>query len=115
MVESKGRVLADNVRWARTRFERSRGLLGAPKLQRGECLIIEGATGLRFGEIVHTFGLRYPIDVVFCDSEGVVRHVVGSLRPRRLTRWVRSARRIIELPAGTVGKLHPGERLLVRP
>lgn len=51
---------------------------------------------------VHTFGMDYPIDAVFCDRSWTIRHIARSVAPRRFTRIVFSARYVVELPAGTV-------------
>lgn len=48
---------------------------------------------------VHTFGMRFPIDVAFCDRDGVVLHVV-SLKPRRLSRVVWRAGFVVEARCG---------------
>lgn len=107
MVASSGHVVAERVYWARTPLERARGLIGRT-LEQGECLIIDRARQ------VHTFGMRRPIDVVFCDRTWAVCHVVSSMAPRRLTRWVWSARYALELPAYTVGEeVVPGAVLVV--
>lgn len=105
---ASGAVLAERARWARTSRERRRGLIGAPPLKSGEGLIIDG------GFQVHTFGMRFPIDVVFCDADWSVKHIVRSLGPRRITRVVFGARYAIELPAGSVPRgLVPKARLTV--
>ena len=112
LVGPKGNVLASTVRRARTPRQRARGLLGAPELKSGECLWLAGCSRLLAGDAVHTFGIRYPIDVLFCDRHGGVVYVVRSLRPRRVSPFVKGARHIIEFPAGTIEKdLRPGERV----
>jgi uncharacterized membrane protein (UPF0127 family) len=106
VVAETGEVLAERVTWARRPLERVRGLLGRPPLALGEALVIEPAAQ------VHSLGLRYAIDVVFCDASGAVLHNVCPLRPWRITRWVRGARYAVELPAGAVGPhVRPGMRL----
>jgi uncharacterized membrane protein (UPF0127 family) len=60
---------------------------------------------------VHTFGMRYSIDVVFCDRKWIVRHVLHELEPSRLTRFVLRSRYAIELPAGAAQGLRRGDRL----
>ena len=54
------------------------------------------------GGQLHTFGMLYAIDVLFCDRDWVVLHVVRGLRPNRLTRWVRYCRYVVELRSGAV-------------
>lgn len=50
---------------------------------------------------VHTFGMRFPLDVVFLDAGGrAIRRV--RLEPCRLA-WERRATAVLELPAGGAG------------
>lgn len=97
-------VIAHRVRWARSPVERARGLLGHPLGPR-EALVIEPARQ------VHTFGMRYAIDVCFCDREWRVLHVVTHMRPRRITRWVLGARYAVEVEAGGLEGVAPGDQL----
>jgi uncharacterized protein len=106
-VAQTGAVLAERARWARTGKERRRGLLGLDSFPPGEALIIEKAPQ------VHTLGMAFPIDVVFADRSWKVRHVIRSMRPGRLSRFVR-ARYAVELPAGTVDEsLTRGSQLVI--
>lgn len=109
-------MVAGCVREATTALQRSRGLLATPRLSPGECLLISGGFGLRLGASVHTFGMTYPIDVLFCDRRWKVVHRITAMLPNRLSRWVFTARHIVELPAGTVtsGPLE-GDRLRLEP
>lgn len=107
-VGSSGRILADDIRWARTAKERTRGLLGQPPLRSGQALVISSPERSLnpFSRMpsVHTFGMSYPIDVVFCGGDWLVRHVVHAMAPRRMTRVVFGARHVIEFPAGAIGE-----------
>lgn len=47
---------------------------------------------------VHTFGMRFPIHVVFCDERLRPISVHGSVPPRRVVRDRRAAA-VVELPA----------------
>ena len=98
-------VLADRIGWARTSFQRSRGLIGRAALESGEALVIGRAPQ------VHTFFVRGPIDVVFCDEGWTVLHVVSPMRRRRISRWVRRAEWVVELPAGAAAGVEPGDSL----
>ena len=71
---------------------RARGLMG-----RGD---VEGALVLRPCRQVHTFGMRFPIDVAFCDRLGVVLHLC-TLSPRRVSRPVWRSSFVIEARAGS--------------
>jgi uncharacterized membrane protein (UPF0127 family) len=46
---------------------------------------------------VHTFGMRFPLDLVFLDPEGRVCSVRRRVAPRRLA-WDRRADAVLELP-----------------
>lgn len=96
--ESSGRIIADEVSWARSFRERSKGLIGRPPLRAGEALVLEP------GIQIHTWRMAYPIDVVFCDKSWVVKHVVRGMVPRRMSRLVFGSRYVIELPEGAVAK-----------
>lgn len=71
--------------------DRLRGLILQPEP--------EGALLLRPAFSVHTIGVRYPIDVAYCDRELTVLRTV-TLRPYRFDRPVWKARAVIEAPAG---------------
>jgi uncharacterized membrane protein (UPF0127 family) len=96
IVSASGHVLADRARWATTAADKRRGLIGSPPLLPGEGLIIDRAFQ------VHTFGMGFSIDVVFCNKRWIVKHVVRSMSPRRVSKLVPGARYALELPAGTV-------------
>jgi uncharacterized membrane protein (UPF0127 family) len=83
---------------ARNPLTRMRGLLGRRGLAQGEGLLLEPAGS------IHTFFMRFPIDVVFLDREQRVVRVVPNLRPWR-TAGVRKARAVLELAAGEAARV----------
>jgi uncharacterized protein len=89
---------------ARSFRERSRGLMGRDG--------IDGALLLRPASSVHTFGMRFAIDVAFLDRDDVVLRVV-TMRPNRLGRPALRARSIVEAEAGALRELRPGDRLTI--
>jgi uncharacterized membrane protein (UPF0127 family) len=92
---------------AATARARRRGLLGRDGY--------EGAFVLRPCRNVHTARMRFPIDVAFCDSEGVVLRTV-SLVPWRVSLIVRRAAFVIEAEAGAFERwrLREGDRVELR-
>jgi hypothetical protein len=60
----------------------------------------EGALVLERTRAVHTFGMRFPIDVAFCDHDLVVMRV-GRMRPWRVSLPCPRARLVIEGEAGS--------------
>ncbi len=77
---------------------------------------IEGAILLRPARQVHSFGMRFPLDVAFCTSGLVVARMV-SLRPGRITRPSIRCRCVLEAEAGAFARwaLNSGDHLEVRP
>lgn len=96
MNRSRGMELAREAWVADTRWTRLRGLLGRSPLRRGEGLILMPCRG------VHTWGMRYPIDVVLVADGGRVTAVYPDLEPWRRTRFHRDARTALEVPRGTI-------------
>ncbi len=81
------------MRFARRFDQRLIGLLGREGLSGDEALWIEPCGS------VHTFGMRFAIDVVFLDRDDRIVRVVACLPPQR---WCRApgARVAIEFAAG---------------
>ena len=100
-------VVAESVRRADSIRGRMRGLLGGPGLAPGEGLLLGPC------KQVHTLGMRFPIDVVFCDRTGRVVHVVRAMKPGRVSRVVWKARFAIELSAGAASEIQVGDRLML--
>ncbi len=88
-------VLAERAEVADRGVKRSKGLLGRNCLERGEGLWIVPC------EAVHTFGMRFSIDLVYVDRDKRVKKVRSHVRPWRMSACL-SAHSVIELTAGTV-------------
>ena len=74
-----------------------KGLLGRRSLPAGEGLLIRPAPS------IHTFFMRFPIDVVFLSRAGEVMKISANVGPRR-TRSCRRAHAVLELAAGEAEK-----------
>jgi uncharacterized membrane protein (UPF0127 family) len=95
---NRGIVVADRVGVAITRAERAVGLLARTGLEPGEALWIVPSRG------VHTWGMRFTIDVVALDEEGIVIDCVSNLKPWRIRLPRRGTAGVLELPAGRVAE-----------
>jgi hypothetical protein len=93
---STGSLVADRVGVASTRAERAVGLLSRTGLEPGEALWIVPSRG------VHTWGMRFAIDVVALDDRGIVIDQVSALKPWRIRLPRRGTAGVLELPAGTL-------------
>src|SRR3990172_7441354 len=94
----RGTVIADNVRLADPSRARRMGLLKQAALEPGEGLWIYPS------QAIHTFWMRFPIDVAFLDRRRRVRRVYHRLPPFRLTRFVWRARSVLELAPGVLSQ-----------
>jgi uncharacterized membrane protein (UPF0127 family) len=91
-----GAMVADRVVVADTRATRAVGLLSRTALEPGEALWIVPSRG------VHTWGMRFAIDVVALDASGVVIDQVSGLKPWRIRLPRRGTAGVLELPSGTL-------------
>lgn len=88
--------------------DRLKGLLGRDG--------IDGALLLKRARSVHTLGMRFPIDVAYCDRDLRVVDVCRDMRPHRLGRTRLSARSVIEAEAGAFERwgLQRGDQLEIK-
>jgi uncharacterized membrane protein (UPF0127 family) len=86
---------------------RMKGLLGRRTLAPGEGLLIRPAPS------IHTFFMRFPIDVVFLGADGRVLKVAHNVKPWR-ARSCRGARAVLELAASDAKArgISAGDRLV---
>ncbi len=91
-----GRLIAGRVGVATSRARRAVGLIGRSGLQDGEALWIAPSRG------VHTWGMRFPIDVLGLDAAGRVVDLVAALRPWRMRLPRRGCIGVLELAAGAI-------------
>jgi uncharacterized membrane protein (UPF0127 family) len=107
---TRGTALAARVETADDAASRSKGLLGRDEIAPDEGLWIVPCP------MIHTFFMKFPIDVLFLDRGLVVRRVLEDLRPWRLSPWVWSAHSCLELKGGALrGGVSVGDRLEMRP
>lgn len=105
----KDLVLAHDARLADSFFSRLIGLLRTDRLPPGNGLVIRPCNS------VHTFGMRYAIDVIFTDNQGRILKIIHRLNPGELA-LCRGAVYGVELPAGTAyaGRAEIGDTLQYR-
>jgi uncharacterized protein len=93
--ETRQTVLADAADVADTSAARNTGLLKHERLEPGAGLLIVPC------QSVHTFFMKFPIDLVYIDKKRKVRKVRHAVPAWRMSAcW--TARSVLELPAGTV-------------
>jgi len=97
-------AVASVVELAVTRADRRQGLLGRDALDLSAAMMLAPCMA------VHTAFMRFPIDVMFVDRDGVVRKIVRDMKPWRIAASPR-AYAVIELAAGVERDVVPGDRL----
>jgi uncharacterized membrane protein (UPF0127 family) len=93
--QTRNTVLAESADMADTSAKRRTGLLKHERLNPGDGLWIVPC------ESVHTFFMKFPIDLVYLDKQTKVRKVRHRVPAWRLSVCL-SAHSILELPAGTL-------------
>lgn len=96
--QTRQAYLATRLAIAGTHISRLRGLLGTPEsgFRSGQGLWIVPSHG------VHTFGMRFPIDIVYLDQNQIVVFVQQSVKPWRIAPVRKTAASVLELPRDTV-------------
>jgi uncharacterized protein len=110
LTTSEGKVVCERCTIAHRMWPRMRGLLGKRGLDSGEGLLIRPAPS------IHTFFMRFPIDVVFLSRQGEVLKVAERVPPWR-ARSCRHSYAVLELAAGEAGRrgIAVGDRLDTAP
>jgi len=98
IIQTSGALLAEEVETADSLLARLKGLLGRDSLPQGHALWLRPCNG------IHTFGMRFPIDVVVLDRIMKVSAIHHNVQPNRMTRLYPSGCSVLELPSGTVHK-----------
>jgi hypothetical protein len=93
---TRNTVLATSVEVADSGAKRSKGLLGRSGLGQGEGLWIVPC------ESVHTFAMRFSLDLVYLDRHHRIRKIRKNVPPWRIS-FCLTAHSILELAAGVIG------------
>ena len=83
---------------------RLRGLVGLTAEEAGPGLLIPRCAS------VHTFGMRFELDLVFLDRQQRPLVIRRRIPPRRLV-WQRGAAAVLEIPSRQGGEFGPGQDL----
>jgi len=104
---NRHRLRRMQVHVCQTRFERGRGLLLRRKLDHENAWLLPGCRA------VHTIGMHYRIDVLFCDETGSIVSIRENLAPCRFARDPHASH-VWELEAGTARRWgwRIGDRIL---
>ena len=103
---TRGVVLAQNALVPETPDERAMGLLAHDELLQGEGLVLLDC------HQIHTVGMHFPIDVLFCDGRGRVKWAT-TCNPGTKFLGIGGAKIVVELPAGMIreSRTLPGDTI----
>lgn len=99
-------MIAKNAVIAESAKLRLIGLMGRERMDEFDGMLLNPCNS------IHTFFMRFAIDVVFLNKNFEVIRVIENLPPWRATRPYFRASQVLELAAGTLaGRLNAGDRL----
>ena len=98
IISSTKRILVGNLMVADSIFKRMKGLLGKTSLASGSGLLLKPC------KAVHTFGMKFAIDIVFLDKGNRVIKIIEALKPNRITAIYSNASTVLELSGGSTAE-----------
>lgn len=103
-----GIKICTQMKEAKSFQDRAIGLMFAHQMQGFDGLMIEPCTS------IHTFFMKFPIDVIFLDKNNTVVKIIRDMRPWRLSGIYLKARKVLELKAGSLpDKIKKGDAIEV--
>lgn len=104
---TRQKTVATRVTLAKNFLGRLKGLLGRSGLDSGEGLWIYPS------QAIHTFGMRFPIDVIFLDAQQRVVKTAAGVAPFQICLGGKNAESALELPVGTIERscTQPGDQI----
>lgn len=91
-----GRDVAHKARLAENFWTRAVGLIGKQSFDKGEGLIFPRCNS------VHTFFMRFSLDLIFVNKDGVVTSIIENIQKWRISPFISGTSKVIELPTGTI-------------
>jgi len=100
---TKNQVLAEEVLLSTNFLKRLKGLLGYKSLEKNQAMILRPANS------VHTFFMRFPIDVLFVDRNKIVVKIFRNMKPFKVTGVYLKSAFVIESSAGVIDSTQTAE------
>ena len=96
--DSKGNMICAQTRIANNPFSRMKGLMFSQDLSGDDGLLIRPCNS------IHTFFMRYSLDVIFLDKNFKVIKVIYDLKPWKMSWIYFKANQVLEMKDGTMRK-----------
>jgi uncharacterized protein len=95
-IETKNGMVAEKVKIANTAIDRMIGLMFSSDLSGFDGLLISPTNS------IHTFFMRYELDIIFLNKENKVVKIIRNMKPWRMTRMYFKAVKVLEMKGGTL-------------
>ncbi|OOM80581.1 hypothetical protein CLPUN_12470 [Clostridium puniceum] len=96
--KNNNKLLANRVIEAGTFITRLKGLMFEKRLEDNTAMFIYPCNS------VHTYFMKFSLDILFVSKEFKVLHLVENMKPGNISCFVRKSMGVLELPAGTIKK-----------
>lgn len=114
LYSKSGSVIAQNLELMDTPLKRARGLLKFAEKPASYAAVFE-LPFFGFFPLIHTVGMRFAIDILFCDRDQKLKHRYLNVKPGRMIMPITNALGgcpfMIELSGCDSGSLELGEKL----
>jgi uncharacterized membrane protein (UPF0127 family) len=105
----KNKVLSTDILMAESLISRLIGLMFKQRLEGADGLLIDPCRS------IHTFFMRYSLDIVFISKDNKIIKIIRDMKPWRVTWIYFRASKTLELPAGNLPvDLKEGDSLEIR-
>ncbi|MCR2823180.1 DUF192 domain-containing protein [Lederbergia panacisoli] len=110
MDKDTGQVIVENLKPAYSFMKRLKGLMFQKTLKPGSGVHIKPC------QSIHTFFMKFPIDVIYLDKEMNVVGMQQALPPGKLGKRFKNVHSVIEMKAGTISKCNVivGQALILK-
>jgi uncharacterized membrane protein (UPF0127 family) len=95
-IKHNQKIISSNIKIADNPISRVIGLMFKKTPVDSDGLLLEPCNS------IHTFFMRYSLDIIFLSNGNEVIKVIRNLKPWRMTRIYFKARKTLELPAGNL-------------
>jgi len=100
-----GKIVLDKIIMADTYSKRLQGLLGRKGLEEREGMMIVPCNS------IHTYRMKFPIDVLFVDKNNFVLKILRDFKPGRMGPLVFKSHFVMEAEAGAFKDVNVGDKL----
>lgn len=106
LVAKDGEIICHQMLVENNLFGRMKGLMFSSELPDCDGFLINPCNS------IHTFFMRYALDVIFLDRNFKIIKIIYNLNPWKMTGIYFKSHQVLEMKAGTLKKqLSPGEKL----